>query len=226
MEKKGQVGIIVGVVAIILIIIAGIFAVAYVTERSVDLKPGFHPKLRNCQFLRTVNEVDKEVRPRAVDLFSVNEVELACQVVNLGDTMGDVLVEIGILPKKTAREWGWTPPTLSLFDPFTDPAILRQTSCCAGNLNIKAVSITDLKPGEKIDVSVLVEVPHPRFPTSILGLNFFQQSEDACGDNLMWDGTGDKYVAFAHIFDRCWTPDAGSGSRGEVLKNLQILEVK
>ncbi len=223
-NKSGQAVVVLSVlIAVILFIAVGIVAVAYAQERGLldsetGLKEGFHPVLDNCDFPRTIEEFDLQKQFIGTKV-AVNTIELECTLKNQGNQAGDVFVEMGIIPRVTARAWGWSAPALAIFGGKAES--VREDSCCQGNPNIRAVHVRGLPAGGVQRLNILVEVPH----STELGIGLIRKSSDACGDNTMWDGAGDKYVTFAHIFNRCFTANEASGSRGEVLESLQIVEV-
>ena len=115
------------------------------------------------------------------------EVRAEFKVKNNGPTR-DYLIEVGIIPKKTADAWEMT---YGLFDWTKDILNIQDaTECCEGQPNIFGKT-TELKTGEidtfKIDIN---KAP-------------YSEIKDLCNDNDYWDGTG-EYVVYIIVKNKCF----------------------
>lgn len=114
--------------------------------------------------------------------------DIKVKVKNSGNAEGDFLVEVGIIPKKVAREWDML-NMLALGDNFGG-------QCCRGQENIEDKWVT-IAPGETrtIDFSRDLKTPY----SSII---------DRCGNTNYWDGCvwntwEDDYVVYAVMSNHC-----------------------
>jgi len=138
-------------------------------------------------------------------------VKVEFTVKNKGDT-GNYLLEVGIIPKSTAKEWGfkYARGAFSIFDWLTQ----KNTECCPNQPNIFAKT-TNFKSGE-IDT---FKIKIPKAP--------YSEIRDLCYNNQYWNGTG-EYVLYITMKTGCYpegkevTYETKIINVGEITENVTI----
>lgn len=190
MNKKSQVRIMITLFTLFILLIGVVFAVSYID------------RLRELEDEEPPEPVERYFSPKVYDCVGIESVKektgysISCKVTNEGTIKGDVLLEMGVIPKDTFSKW-FGALTLT----FAPLATTSTTSCCVGNVNIADIWIRDLEPGEEIPISVTVKAPWGSW--CILGV-CFDKISDKCKRNVFWVGNGNKYVGFAHLVSKCW----------------------
>lgn len=115
------------------------------------------------------------------------EVEVRFRVDNNGDA-GNYLIEVGIIPKSVAEDWGFSygGMAFSVFDWFTTVS----TECCEGQPNIFAkTAYFNVQETNEFSITI------PKAP--------YSEIADLCYDNNYWAGEG-EYVLYVTMKTGCY----------------------